>query len=84
MPLALAQSAGEGAAQSASTHPEVFQISAQTVKRVAKLEVHKIMTTPLSGCLSVPQLCAELDAVLRTELKKSIPGAQFIQREKMR
>jgi TonB family protein len=65
----------------AQTRPEIGRIAAQTAKKVAKTNVHTILTTPLSGCLGAPQLCAEFDTVLQAELAKSIPNAQFIQRE---
>ena len=69
------------ALQAAQAHPEFGRIAAQTAKKVAKIELHRILTTPLLGCLGAPQVCGELDAALHAAIKQSVPGAQFIQRE---
>jgi len=61
--------------------PQIEHLAAQTAKKVAKTDARRILTTPLSGCLGAPQVCAELDAVLHTNLEKLIPDARFIQRE---
>lgn len=61
--------------------PQIDRLAAQTAKKVAKTDARRILTTPLSGCLGVPQLCAEFDAVLRANLEKLIPDAKFIERE---
>lgn len=60
---------------------QIDRLAAQTAKKVAKTDARRILTTPLSGCLGAPQLCAEFDAVLRANLEKLIPDAKFIQRE---
>jgi TonB family protein len=65
----------------AQTPPEVGHLAAQTAKKVARTDARRILTTPLTGCLVVPQLCAELDAALHAELERSISSAQFIPRE---
>ncbi len=61
--------------------PQIDHLAAQTAKKVAKTDSRRILTTPLSGCLGAPQLCAEFDSVLRANLEKLIPDAKFIQRE---
>ena len=65
----------------AQAPPQIERLAAQTAKKVAKTDARRILTTPLSGCLGAPQLCAEFDAVLRANLEKLIPDAKFIQRE---
>jgi TonB family protein len=65
----------------AQVPPQIDRLAAQTAKKVAKTDARRILTTPLSGCLGAPQLCAEFDAVLRANLEKLIPDAKFIQRE---
>ena len=65
----------------AQVPPQIDRLAAQTAKKVAKTDARRILTTPLSGCLGAPQLCAEFDAVLRANLEKVIPDAKFIQRE---
>jgi len=60
---------------------QIERLAAQTAKKVAKTDIHRILTTPLSGCLGAPQLCDEFDAVLHTNLEKLIPDVKFIQRE---
>jgi TonB family protein len=66
---------------SAQVLPQIDRLAALTAKKVAKTDARRILTTPLSGCLGAPQLCAEFDAVLRANLEKLIPDAKFIQRE---
>jgi TonB family protein len=65
----------------AQVPPQIDRLAAQTAKKVAKTDARRILTTPLSGCLGAPQLCAEFDAVLHANLEKLIPDAKFIQRE---
>jgi TonB family protein len=65
----------------AQAPPQIERLAAQTGKKVAKTDARRILTTPLSGCLGAPDLCAEFDAVLRANLEKLIPDAKFIQRE---
>jgi TonB family protein len=60
---------------------QIDRLAVQTAKKVAKTDARRILTTPLSGCLGAPQLCAEFDVVLRANLEKLIPAAKFIQRE---
>jgi TonB family protein len=60
---------------------QIERLAAQTAKKVAKTDTHRILTTPLAGCLGAPQLCDEFDAVLHTNLEKLIPDVKFIQRE---
>ena len=66
---------------SASAGREINRIVAETTKKLSSTDLHTILLTPLSGCLRTPQLCNELDGVLREEIEKSIPGAQFIERQ---
>jgi TonB family protein len=75
------QSVDANALQVARKYPEIGRIAAQTAKKVAKSDFHRILTTKLTGCLAAPQICAELDAVLHVDLENLIPGAQFIPRE---
>jgi len=56
-------------------------LAEQTAKKVAKTDARRILTTPLSGCLGEPQLCANFDTVLRTNLEKQVAGTQFIERD---
>jgi TonB family protein len=65
----------------AQAPPQFDRLAAQTAKKVARTDAHRILTTPLSGCLGAPKLCAEFDAVLHVNLEKLIPDAKFIQRE---
>lgn len=65
----------------AQARPQIERLAAQAAKKVANTNVRKILATPLSGCLGAPQLCAELDTVLRVNLEKLIPDVKFIQRE---
>lgn len=64
------------------TAPEIERAALQTAKKVAKTQPHAILTTPLAGCLGVPDLCAEFDRALRSALQKAITDVQFIDREK--
>jgi hypothetical protein len=65
----------------AQAQPEVRRLASQTAKKVAATYARRILTTQLAGCLVVAQLCTELDAALRSELERSIPGSQLISRE---
>jgi TonB family protein len=68
-------------AQQTPFQRQVEHLAEQTAKKVAKTDARRILTTPLSGCLGAPQLCAEFDAALRANLEKLIPAANFIPRE---
>ncbi len=79
---AVAQSENGGAGeQQGSAGPEINRVVAETVNKLVKTDLRIILTTPLSSCLAAPQLCREFDAALRSELKKSLPGVQFVERE---
>jgi TonB family protein len=82
VPARARQSSGTDTGQVvALAGPEIGRVVAETVKKLSKTELHKALTTPLAGCLATPQLCNELDIVLRKELKRSIQGTEFIERE---
>jgi TonB family protein len=65
----------------AQAPPQLERLAAQTTKKIAKTDARRFLTTPLSGCLGAPQLCADFDAVLVANLQKLFPDAKFIQRE---
>jgi TonB family protein len=65
----------------AQTQRDIARMALQTAKKIAKTDLHIILTTPLSGCLGAPDLCTELDMVLHADLEKLISGSKFIQRE---
>jgi TonB family protein len=67
-------------AQQTQIQRQIEHLAEQTAKKVAKTDARRILTTPLSGCLGEPQLCADFDTVLRTNLQKQIADAQFIDR----
>lgn len=68
-------------AQQTQVQRQFEHLAEQTAKKVAKTDAHRILTTPLSGCLGEPRLCADFDTVLRTNLEKQIADAQFINRD---
>ena len=57
------------------------RLAEKIVKTVTKTDAVSFLTTPLAGCLSEPQLCADFDAVVRASLEKQIPAAKFIDRD---
>jgi len=61
--------------------PEIERIAVQTAKKVKKVQPHTILTTPLAGCLGVPDLCAQFDRALRSALQETITNVQFIDRQ---
>ncbi len=61
--------------------PEIEHAAAQLAKKIAKTQPHAILTTPLSGCLGVRDLCAEFDRALRSALQDDISDVRFIERE---
>lgn len=69
------------AAQQSPVQRQFDKLAKEVVKNVTKTDAVSILTTPLSGCLGEPQLCADFDAVLRTSLQRQIPGAKFIDRD---
>jgi len=68
-------------AQQTPVQRQIEHLAEQTAKKVAKTDGRRILTTPLSGCLGEPELCANFDTVLRTNLERLVAGAQFIDRE---
>jgi TonB family protein len=69
------------AAQQSAVQRQLDKLAEKVVKNVTKTDAVSILTTPLSGCLGEPQLCADFDAVLRTSLQRQIPAAKFIDRD---
>lgn len=69
------------AAQQSPVQRQFDKLAEKVVKTVTKTEAVSILTTPLSGCLGEPQLCADFDAVLRASLQREIPAAKFIDRD---
>jgi TonB family protein len=69
------------AAQQSPAQRQLDKLAQKVVKNVTKTDAVSILTTPLSGCLGQPQLCADLDAALRMSLQKQIPNAKFIDRD---
>jgi hypothetical protein len=43
----------------AQARPEIQHIASQAAKKISKTQAHTILTTPLAGCLGVPDLCEE-------------------------
>lgn len=68
-------------AQQSPAQRQFDKLTEKIVKNVAKTDAISILTTPLSGCLGQPQLCADFDALLRTSLERQIPGVKFIDRD---
>jgi TonB family protein len=68
-------------AQQTPVQRQFEHLAEQTAKKVAKTDARRILTTPLSGCLGEPQLCANFDTVLRTNLERQVAGVQFIDRD---
>lgn len=68
-------------AQQSPVQRQFDKLTEKIVKNVAKTDAVSILTTPLSGCLGQPQLCADFDALLRASLERQIPGVKFIDRD---
>jgi len=67
----------------AQPSPNTEKLAADAAELVAKANVRRVLTAPLEGCLLEMQVCTTLDAALRNNIKRVIPGTEWVTHEKV-